>query len=52
MLALLDRVAELEAMVGRVEAFSCEMRGYCSPHGVSATYADQLDAVLAGDGDE
>jgi len=37
-----------EAKVARVEAFSRELRSYCSPHGVSVTYADRLDAALDG----
>lgn len=46
--AALDQRDEVQAKVTRVEAFSRELRSYCSPHGVSATYADRLDAALSG----
>lgn len=37
-----------ESTLRRVAAFSLELRGYCSPHGVATTYADRLDGVLDG----
>lgn len=37
----LDGVAVLK----RMREFADELRGYCSPHGVSATYADRLEAI-------
>ena len=41
-------VAGLRAQVAAARAFAVEMRGYCSPHGISALYADRLDERLDG----
>lgn len=41
--AELDR---LRAQVAAARAFAAEMREYCTPHGISAMYADRLDAAL------
>lgn len=38
----------LEATVDRVREYAKEMRGYCSPSGIAAVYADQLEDVLNG----
>lgn len=40
--ALLPVVQHLEAQVAAARQYAAEMRGFCSPHGVSADYADQL----------
>lgn len=48
---LADRGVQLQdtqAAVARARAFAAEMRGYCSPHGVSALYADRLEARIDG----
>lgn len=37
---------QLNAKLAAVRDFAEGMRGYCSPHGVSVHYADQLTAVL------
>lgn len=40
--ALLIAVRHLEAEVAAARRYAAEMRDFCSPHGVSAHYADQL----------
>lgn len=39
-------LAQANAKLAAVRDFAEGMRGYCSPHGVSVHYADQLTAVL------
>lgn len=41
-----DRLA---ALLQQVEKFADEMAGYCSPLGVSVTYAERLRKVLRGE---
>lgn len=43
---LLAEVRQTRAKLAAVRNFAEGMRGYCSPHGVSVHYADQLTAVL------
>lgn len=43
------RIAELEATVARVEKLAHDMRGWCSPHGISVTYSDRIRADLEGE---
>lgn len=40
--AILPVVQRLEAEVSAARKFAEEMRSFCSPHGVSVHYADQL----------
>lgn len=44
--AILPLVQDLEAEVAAARKYADEMRGFCSPHGVSAHYADQLVAAM------
>lgn len=43
------RITELEATIARVEKLARDMRGWCSPHGISVTYSDRICAVLEGE---
>lgn len=43
---LTKQLAQANAKLAAVREFAEGMRGYCSPHGVSVHYADQLTAVL------
>lgn len=43
------RAAKAEATIARVEKFAHDMRGWCSPHGISVTYSDRIFAVLEGE---
>ena len=45
-----ERADQAEAILARVRTFAGGLRDYCSPHGVSAVYADQLEAILNGGG--
>ena len=45
----LERAEKAEAMIARVEKLAHEMRGWCSPHGISVTYSDRICAVLEGE---
>jgi hypothetical protein len=46
-LAARDREMEqLRAQVEAARRFAAEMRDFCSPHGVSVHYADQLTAAM------
>jgi len=40
--AILPLVQHLEAEVAAARKYADEMRGFCSPHGVSVHYAEQL----------
>lgn len=40
------RIRLLEAEVAAARKYAGEMRDFCSPHGVSAHYADQLEAAM------
>jgi hypothetical protein len=44
--ALLPVVKGLEAEVNAARKYAAEMRDFCSPHGVSVHYAEQLKAVM------
>jgi hypothetical protein len=46
LIAEADRRRAAEAKLDAVRKFADEMRDYCSPHGVSAIYADRLEAIL------
>lgn len=41
-----DEMATLRAEVAAARKFAAEMRDFCSPHGVSVDYADQLEAAM------
>lgn len=41
-----DEMAELRAQVAAARKYAGELREYCSPHGVSVHYADQLEAAM------
>lgn len=41
-----DEMAELRREVAAARKFAGEMREFCSPHGVSVHYADQLEAAM------
>jgi hypothetical protein len=41
-----DEMAVLRAEVAAARKFASEMRDFCSPHGVSVHYADQLEAAM------
>ncbi|GAB6925867.1 hypothetical protein JCM9803A_63170 [Rhodococcus erythropolis] len=45
-LAAIDRAEKAEATIARVEKLAHDMRGWCSPHGISVTYSDRICAVL------
>lgn len=40
--AILPVMQRLEAEIAAARQYAEEMRGFCSPHGVSVHYADQL----------
>lgn len=44
--AVLCVVEHLDAEAAAARKYAEEMRGFCSPHGVSVHYADQLLAVM------
>ena len=44
--AILPLVQRLEAEVAAARKYADEMRQFCSPHGVSVHYADQLVEVM------
>jgi hypothetical protein len=44
--AVLPVMERLEAEVAAARKYAAEMREFCSPHGVSVDYADQLEAVM------
>lgn len=44
--AILPLVQHLEAEVAAARKYAEEMRQFCSPHGVSVHYADQLVEVM------
>lgn len=54
---LCEEINRLKAEVEAARRYAGEMRGFCSPHGVSVHYADQLEAAMdrakkgVGDGD-
>ena len=41
-----ERAEKAEATIARVEKLAHDMRGWCSPHGISVTYSDRICAVL------
>lgn len=41
-----DEMRSLRAEVAAARQFAGEMREFCSPHGVSVDYADQLEAAM------
>lgn len=43
------RADKHEATVARVEKLAHDMRGWCSPHGISVTYSDRICAALEGE---
>ena len=43
------RADKHEATIARVEKLAHDMRGWCSPHGISVTYSDRICAVLEGE---
>lgn len=43
---LLHEVASLRAEVAAARKYAGEMRAFCSPHGVSVHYADQLEYAM------
>lgn len=43
------RADKHEATVARVEKLAHDMRGWCSPHGISVTYSDRIRAALEGE---
>ena len=43
------RAEKLEATISRVEKLAQDMRGWCSPHGISVTYSDRILAALEGE---
>ncbi|KZL33178.1 MULTISPECIES: hypothetical protein [Rhodococcus] len=45
-LAAIDRAEKAEATIARVEKLAHDMRGWCSPHGISVTYSDRILEVL------
>ncbi|MGM5065710.1 hypothetical protein EU244_012750 [Rhodococcus qingshengii] len=44
-----ERAEKAEATIARVEKLAHDMRGWCSPHGISVTYSDRICAVLEGE---
>lgn len=40
------RLRRRDAVASAAWVFADEMRGYCSPHGVAARYADRLEELL------
>lgn len=48
-LAAIDRAEKAEATIARVEKLAQDMRGWCSPHGISVTYSDRILAALEGE---
>lgn len=48
-LAAIDRAEKAEATIDRVEKLAHDMRGWCSPHGVSLLYSDRICAALEGE---
>ncbi len=40
---------EAEGTIARVEKLAHDMRGWCSPHGISVTYSDRIRAALEGE---
>ncbi|MYV30726.1 hypothetical protein GQ649_26270 [Rhodococcus sp. DSM 6344] len=43
------RAEKAEATIARVEKLAHDMRGWCSPHGISVTYSDRIRAALEGE---
>lgn len=43
------RAEKAAATIARVEKLAHDMRGWCSPHGISVTYSDRICAVLEGE---
>lgn len=43
------RAEKAEAAIARVEKLAHDMRGWCSPHGISVTYSDRIRAALEGE---
>ena len=44
-----DRAEKDEDTIARVEKLAHDMRGWCSPHGISVTYSDRILATLEGE---
>ena len=40
---------DLKSTIARVEKLAHDMRGWCSPHGISVTYSDRIRAALEGE---
>lgn len=47
--ATLNRAEKAEATIARVKKLAHDMRGWCSPHGISVTYSDRIVAALEGE---
>lgn len=43
------RAEKAEATIARVEKLAHDMRGWCSPHGISVTYSDRILAAVRGE---
>lgn len=43
------RAEKAEATIARVEKLAHEMRGWCSPEGISRLYSDRIRAALEGE---
>lgn len=43
------RAEKAEATIARVEKLAHDMRGWCSPHGISVTYSDRIVAAVRGE---